>query len=133
MHTLPGGPVTHGDIKPSQFLFNNRGKLLLGDLDRIHYTGYSKTNDKCKFICSYGHNDDSGPFDEKFDINSTSLVLQRLRRNSVRRDTSKYPKAMNDLIDEAFHNDPVMRPSATIMVQRINGILRDYRASRIHS
>ena len=133
LHTLPGGPVTHGDIKLSQFLFDNQGKLHLSDLDRMHYTGYSNTNEKCKFIFNDVHNDDCGPFDEKFDINSTARVLQQLRRNSVKEETSKYPQAMNNLIDEAFNNDPAMRPSATSMVQRMSAILRDYIASHVHS
>ena len=41
MHTLPMGPVAHGDIKSTQFLIDEQGTILLADLHKMHYTGHS--------------------------------------------------------------------------------------------
>ena len=135
MHTLPGGPITHGDIDSKQFLFNKEGALMLSDLDRMQYTGYSSTNRKCQFRPEVVAQRNYGPFDEKYDINRTGLILQTLSSlPAINEDEmDAYPQAMNNLIAETLHANPIKRPSASEMVQRINAILRHYKASHVHS
>ena len=128
MHTLPWGAVTHGDIKQNQFLYNRKGKILLGDLDRMEYTGLSNINEKCKFYSVKG----DGPFDEKVDIYWIAVIMRTISHR-VNDDTSEYPQAVLDLVGEALDDNTIKRPSATEMVERIEAMLRNYKTSHVWS
>ena len=138
LHEHPMGPIAHGDIMPNQFLADEQGTILLGDFHKIHYAGYSNANIKCQY------KQHGTIVDEKQDIHDIALIMWQLRsRLRVSKECSPnkyglkcpvkkmkdYPQAMQDLIVEAWDTDPVKRPSATEMVQRIEAILRSYKAS----
>ena len=129
LHELPMGLVAHGDIKPTQFLVDEQGTILLGDFHKIHYIGYSNAITKCQFKWR-----DGNIVDEKQDIHDIALIMWQLQSQippdigPVTTEKMKdYPQAMQDLIVEAWDTDPVKRPSATEMVHRIEAILRSYK------
>ena len=126
LHALPGGPVVHNDLKKTQFLVNERGNLLLSDLDKMRYSGYSDTNKKCYYYWK------DSPLDEQNDIKIVATILQTLSQKSES-ETSRYPQAMKDLVVEALGTDPTKIPNSTEMVQRIGAILRNYRTSTDYS
>ena len=115
--------VTHGDIKWSQFLYDKRGKLLLGDLDLMQFTGFSNKNEKCKFM-TRGY----GPFDERSDIGRIALLLGDILKGI--NEKSIEHKAMEDLIEKASSSNMRHPPSATKIVKRIEAILRNYKTSQ---
>jgi len=119
LHTLPIGPVSHGDIKTSQFLYDSKGRIFLGDLNHMKYSGLSSTNTKCN------------PHDEE-DIHKIAGIMKGVLEK-VEHKSRKYLQAMQDLIGEALDSDPVKRPSATEMTERIEAIGRKYGISRRRS
>ena len=120
IHTLPMGPVTHGDITHRQFVINEEGTVLLIDFSRVMYAGYTKSNIKCQFT----RPKDGKIVDETYDVRRTVPVLQMLQAQVSMRDI---PQAMKNLITNASRTKHTL--SATGMVQHIDAILRDYEKS----
>ena len=123
MHRTPLGPVAHGDIKSLQYLHNSEGKFMLGDFDWMGYTGLSNNKTKCTCVNPFGMS-----YDEKHDILQVGKLLGSVSRR-VHDEANEYPQGMVSLFKEAMNDDPMQRPSARKMLNRIEGILRDFKPS----
>lgn len=82
LHSIAGGPVAHNDIHLRQFLVNTEGRVLLGDLDQMKFSGLGESGKKCYYNTSCGRAPEKilhdGTVNESSDIYEVALVLWSL-------------------------------------------------------
>lgn len=147
IHTVRGGPFIHADIVERQFLLDNTGKLRLNDFNRGRFMQYNEEG-SCNYCSGVSKGKYRAPeeyksslLNEKIDIYSTgniihvifkqgyimndmsSILVYKKVKNGYREKFNEHmPLEIQDLVQECWNQNPILRPNATEIVKRLEKI-----------